>query len=247
MNIFQFKYSPIPKLALALLVFSLASFTKAAKSEIIVIDDFTTAMETTGIAVNYYVPNAQQGTQTSGYMYGNPISRDVDLTRVTNTDPTAFQRSTASINNDRFSWANDPGTASTTTINHQFSPVDIVSPQYGTSVGSVILDVTNVDLDAIATITLIDVNNQEATFSQSITTAGAQEVQFAYDDFLAVNSSLDLTQIKGITTHLSQEVGATAVDFEMDILAFSTPEPSSVMLFSLAGIGFASRRRRKRS
>ncbi|MGY8747609.1 MAG: PEP-CTERM sorting domain-containing protein [Pirellulales bacterium] len=33
----------------------------------------------------------------------------------------------------------------------------------------------------------------------------------------------------------------------MKLLIFNVPEPSSIMLFSLAGIGYASRRRRKRS
>ncbi len=231
-------------IAAALLIVSFAGFAPPVKSEIIVIDNFETPMETTGILVNYYIANSQQGTQTSGSILGNSVNRDVDLTRVTNTDPTAFKRSTASIENGLFSWNNDSLTASTATINHQFTPVNVLSP-YGSQYGEILLDVVAVDLNAIAAITLVDANDQTATFSQGIIDAGPQQVSFAYDEFLALNSSLDFTQIKSISTQLSQESGATAVDFDMDILAFSTPEPSSVMLFSLAGIGLASRRRRK--
>jgi|TARA_B110000495_G_scaffold43587_1_gene35770 hypothetical protein len=234
-----------PKLLLALLIVSIAGFTNSAKSEIIVIDNFNTEMEVPGLLVNYYVGNAQQGSQNIGNIKGSTVTRDVDLTRITNTDPTAFFSSKSSVVNNIFAWSNDPGTASTTTINHQFSSaIDVLSP-HGSQHGSLVLDVTNVDINAVATITLVDAGNQSATFSQSIANPGAQEVHFSYDDFLAVNSSLDLSQIKSVSTFLSQETGATAVDFEMDILAFNTPEPTSVLLFSIAGIGLTFRRRRK--
>jgi hypothetical protein len=235
------------KPAILLLIVSAASFTNSAKSEIIVIDSFNKELEVPGLLVNYNISNAQQASQDIGtFLGGSAVTRDVDLTRVYNSDPTTFFSSKSSVVNDIFAWSNDPGTASNTTLNYQFGPTDILSP-FGSQHGSVILDILNVDLDAIATITLVDSNNQSATFSQSISTPGAQQLGFSYDDFLAVNASLDLTQVIGVSTFLSQQTGATAVDFEMDILVFSTPEPSSVMLFSLAGIGFASRRRRKRN
>ncbi len=246
MEVFNYMNSLFLMPAISLLIVSAASFTNSAMSEIIVIDNFNKELEVPGLLVNYYVANAHQASQNIGTIRGNAVTREVDLTRVYNSDPTAFFSSKSSVVNDIFAWSNDPGTASNTTLNYQFGPTNILSPA-GSQHGSVILDILNVDLDAIATITLVDSNDQSATFSQTISTPGAQQLGFSYDDFLAVNSNLDLTQVKSVSTFLSQQTGATAVDFEMDILVFNTPEPSSVMLFSLAGIGFASRRRRKRN
>ena len=71
---------------------------------------------------------------------------------------------------------------STLTLNYQFGPTNVLSPA-GSQHGSVILDILNVDLDAIATITLVDSNDESATFSQTISTPGAQQLGFSYDDF----------------------------------------------------------------
>ncbi len=241
---FTYNYSPVPKLALALLVFSLASFTRAAKSEIIVIDNFS--VNTQGaMIVDYYDTFDNQTTQTSGYIKGYAVSRDINLTSLLNTDEDGIDRSVARVSSGLFKWSNDSAVASTTTMNHIFSSTDVTSSFVadGVSRGELLLDITNVDLGVVTEVTLIDSNNESATFSTSTTSAGEQTLKFSYLDFLAVNSSLDITKINTVTTTLS---GPAAVDMDMRTLAFSTPEPSSVMLFSLAGIGFASRRRRKR-
>ena len=242
MNIFQYNYSPLPKLALALLVFSLASFTKAAKSEIIVIDNFS--VNTQGaMIVDYFDTFDSQTAQTSGYIKGNAVSRDINLTSLLNTDEDGIDRSVARVSSGLFKWSNDSGVQSTTTINHHFSAIDVTHPLAGVTEGNLILDVTNVDIGAEAEITLIDSNNESATVSFTTTFVGAQVIQLSYLDFIADNSNLDFTQIETVSTTLN---GPVDVDFQMRTLAFHTPEPSSVMLFSLAGIGFASRRRRKR-
>jgi len=243
MNIFQYNYSPFPKLALALLAFSLASFTRAAKSELIVIDNFS--VNTQGaLIVDHFDTFDSQTAQTSGYIKGNAVSRDINLTSLLNTDEDGIDRSIARISAGLFKWSNDSGVQSTTTMNHQFSAIDVTDPTYGVTEGNLILDVTNVDLGAEAVITLIDSNNESATVSFTTTFVGAQVIKLSYLDFIADNSNLDFTQIETVSTTLN---GPVDVDFQMRTLAFSTPEPSSIMLFSLAGIGFASRRRRKRS
>ena len=240
------KYMNIPSktIAAALLIVSFAWFASPVKSEIIVIDNFNTTMGKGILRVSPFQTTDVQTAETSGAVKGNPITRDITLNLQTSPNP--FLEANAFIFGDKFAWSNDTDVASDVTLNHQFTPINVLSP-YGSEHGSVILDVLAVDLGANATITLVDSNDQSATFSQSVTAGGAQQLTFNYDDFLSINSSLDLTQIKSVTTKLSQDSGATAVDFQMDVLIFNTPEPSSIMLFSLAGIGFASRRRRKQS
>ncbi|MCP4095527.1 MAG: PEP-CTERM sorting domain-containing protein [Planctomycetaceae bacterium] len=228
-------------IAAALLIVSFAGFASPVKSEIIVIDNFS--VNTQGaMIVDSFNTFDSQSSQTSGFMKGNAVSRDMTLTTIINTDPDGIDRSIARVAQNLFKLSNDTGVSSTATINHQFAPIDVVSPIYGTSVGSVQMEVTNVDLDAVATITLVDANDESAAFSFTTIAAGPQLIEFSYDDFLAVNSSLDLTKVKSVSTTLS---GPIDLDFQMRTLAFNTPEPSSVMLFSLAGIGLASRRRRK--
>lgn len=229
---------------MALLVFSLASFTKAAKSEIIVIDNFNTQYGKGFLQVNSFNTSDGQTAESSGSIKGSSVLRDTTLNLVSSTS--SFATASSFIDNGALSWNNNTGVASELIINHEFSPANVLSP-YGSQYGSLDLDVNQIDLGANVTITLVDNNNESATFSQSVTSDGAQQLTFNYDDFLSVNSSLDLTQIKKVTTKLSQDAGQTAVDMEIDSMLFSTPEPSSVMLFSLAGIGFASIRRRKRS
>lgn len=241
MEVFKYMNSLFLKPAILLLIVSAASFTNSAMSEIIVIDNFS--VNTQGaMIVDSSNPFTSQSSQTSGFMKGNAVSRDMTLTTIVNTDPDGIDRSIARVAQNLFKLSNDTGVSSTATINHQFAPIDVVSPIYGTSAGSVQMEVTNVDLDAVATITLVDANDESAAFSFTTIAAGPQLIEFSYDDFLAVNSSLDLTKVKSVSTTLS---GPIDLDFQMRTLAFSTPEPSSVMLFSLAGIGLASRRRRK--
>ena len=244
MNMSTYTYSPVPKLALALLVFSLASFAKAAKSEIIVIDNFSTQYGKGFLQVNSFNTSDTQTAESSGSIKGNSVLRDTTLNLVSSAS--SFATASSFIDVGALSWNNNTGVASDLTIRHEFSAVNVLSP-FGSEFGSVDLDVNQIDLGANVTITLVDNNDESASFSQSVTSGGAQQLTFNYDDFLSVNSSLDLTQIKKVTTKLSQDAGQTAVDMEIDSILFNTPEPSSVMLFSLAGIGLASRRRRKRS
>ncbi len=232
------------KFTLALLIFSTAVFTNSARCEIIVIDNFSTQYGKGFLQVNSFNQSDGQTAESSGSMKGSSVLRATNLDLVSSTP--SFAIASSFIDNGSLSWNNASGVASELTVNHEFSPVNVLSP-FGSEYGSVILDILAIDLGANVTITLVDNNNQSATFSHSIVAGGAQELAFNYDDFLSVNSSLDLTQIKNIATQLSQDSGAVAVDMEIDSLVFSTPEPSSIMLFSLAGIGFASRRRRKRS
>lgn len=241
MQIFQYYYSPVPKLALALLVFSLASFARAAKSEIIVIDNFD--VESPVLRVDYNTAFDSYSSHTSGTIKGNTVTRDMSLTRVFNDDDRGSRRSILEVYQDVFSWSNDSQVQSSATLNHHFSPINVLSP-FGSEWGSLQLDVVSVDLDAEITITLVDANNQSAVLSETTSVAGQQILEYAYDDFLASNSNLDLTQIKSVSLDLA---GPAEVDFTMQQMLFNTPEPSSVMLFSLAGIGLASRRRRKRS
>lgn len=91
MQIFQYYYSPVPKLALALLVFSLASFTRAAKSEIIVIDNFD--VESPVLRVDYNTAFDSYSSHTSGTIKGNTVTRDMSLTRVFNDDDRGSRRS----------------------------------------------------------------------------------------------------------------------------------------------------------
>ena len=244
MSMSTYTYSPVPKLALALLVFSLASFAKAAKSEIIVIDNFSTQYGTGFLQVNSFNTSDAQTAEPSGSIKGNSVLRDTTLNLVSSAS--SFATASSFIDVGALSWNNNTGVASDPTIRHEFSAVNVLSP-YGSEFGSLDLDVNQIDLGANVTITLVDNNDESASFSQSVTSGGAQRLTFNYDDFLSVNSSLDLTQIKKVTTKLSQDAGQTAVDMEIDSILFNTPGPVSVMLFSLAGIGFASRRRRKRS
>jgi len=241
------KYMNIPSktIAAALLIVSFAWFASPVKSEIIVIDNFSVRTQGAMI-VDYHDTFDSQSVQTSGYIKGNAVSRDINLTSLLNTDEDGIDRSVARVSSSLFKWSNDSAVASTTTMNHEFAPIDVTSAfvQDGVSRGELLLDVTNVDLGVVTEVTLIDSNNNSATTSFSTSSSGAQTIKISYIDFLAVNSSLDFTNIKSVTTTLS---GPAAVDMDMRTLAFSTPEPSSVMLFSLAGLGFASRRRRKRS
>lgn len=243
MEIFKYMNSLFSKPAILLLIVAAASFTNSAKSEIIVIDNFSVRTQGAMI-VDYYDTFDSQTPQTSGFIDGFAVIRDISLTGLLNNDEDQIDRSVARISADRFKWSNDSGVRSTTTINHQFSAIDVTDPTYGVTEGSVVMEVTNVDLGAVAEITLIDANNQSATSSFTTSVVGAQDIYFSYLDFLAVNSGLDFTQIKSVSTTLS---GPEDVDFQMRVLAFSTPEPSSIMLFSLTGIGFALRRRRKQS
>lgn len=209
-----------------------------ASSEIIVIDDFSTGFGSGFLQVTTGTPNASQSAETSGSILGNSISRNALLEL--DSAPDSFSRAITSIAGGSLSWGNDPAVTSVLTLNHEFSAVD-VNP-VGSQHGSIILDIDSLDLSADIEITLVDSNNRTATFSR--TASSAQQLEFAYDSFLAVNSSLDLSNIKQVTTKFSS---GQDVDMTIGRLAFSTPEPSSIMLFSLAGIGFASRRRRKLS
>ena len=82
MDMSTYNYSPVPKLALALLVFSLASFAKAAKSEIIVIDNFSTQYGTGFLQVNSFNTSDTQTAESSGSIKGNSVLRDTTLNLV---------------------------------------------------------------------------------------------------------------------------------------------------------------------
>lgn len=209
-----------------------------ASSEIIVIDDFSTAFGSGFLAVTTGTPTASQGAETSGSILGNSISRNATLEL--DSAPNSFSRAIAAIDAGSLSWSNDSGVTSELSINHEFSAVDVTHA--GTPKGAIILDIDTLDLAADIQITLVDSNDRTATFSRSA--SSAQQLEFAYADFLGVNSNLDLSNIKQVTTVFDS---GQDVDMVVGRLVFSTPEPTSIMLFSLAGIGFASRRRRKLS
>ncbi len=232
---------PSKTIAAALLIVSFVGFASPVKSEIIVIDNFS--VDTPVLRVDYDTAFDSYSSHTSGTIAGNTVTRDLSLTRVVADDDRGTRRSILEVYQGDFSWSNDSGVQTTATLSHQFSPIDVLFPR-GSSYGTLELDVVSVDLDAEITITLVDANNQSAVLSETTSVAGAQIIEFAYDDFLSSNSNLDLTQIKSVSMALA---GPAEVDLTMNQMLFNTPEPSSVMLFSIAGIGFASRRRRKRN
>ncbi|MGY8747608.1 MAG: hypothetical protein ACKVHR_06070 [Pirellulales bacterium] len=159
-----------PKRLLALLIVSIAGFTNSAKSEIIVIDNFNPQLGVGQLVVTQSQTTDTQTAETSGSIFGNTVTRGVTL-NLTSTG-SQFDRARASVANGLFSWSNDNSVKSSVTINHQFSPINVLSPA-GSQAGSVMMDGGTVDLGADATITLVD-NNNSATFSQSTTVSGAQ-------------------------------------------------------------------------